>query len=285
MSRTRSMVASTLAGFAAGALAGVAITNAVIGAPLSRSRRDLSTAQHALAHDPLTGLPNRRAFLNHLDAALERGAAVAVAMLDLDRFKPSTTSSATAPVTNCCARSPTGYAACPQRCGWPPDYKATSSCCSSTAPTPPLSRARPGMPSPPPRTWWPAAITSPSAPASAWPSRNPPPGQTRVRTLTTVACSTTPTSRCTAPRPPVRAWSSPTGTPHEPAKTGEPARNGKAARRPTRHRLRATGNSGPPSLSTSRGRDQTGRAAGETPTTQPRAPQATSAAGSLQPRP
>src|SRR5689334_4857032 len=81
------MVASTLAGFAAGALAGVAITNAVIGARLSRSRRALSTAQHALAHDPLTCLPNRRAFLNHLDAALDSGTAVAVAMLDLDRFK------------------------------------------------------------------------------------------------------------------------------------------------------------------------------------------------------
>ena len=87
-----SMVASALVGFAAGTLAGAAITAAVVGVLLARSRRDLHTARHALSHDPLTGLPNRRAFLDHLDAALHNTAphrdhAVAVAMLDLDRFK------------------------------------------------------------------------------------------------------------------------------------------------------------------------------------------------------
>jgi len=86
------MVASALVGFAAGTLAGAAITAAVVGVLLARSRRDLHTARHALSHDPLTGLPNRRAFLDHLDAALHNTAphrdhAVAVAMLDLDRFK------------------------------------------------------------------------------------------------------------------------------------------------------------------------------------------------------
>jgi diguanylate cyclase (GGDEF)-like protein/PAS domain S-box-containing protein len=43
------------------------------------------------AHDPLTGLPNRRAFLERLDDAVrgarERGEHHAVAFLDLDRFK------------------------------------------------------------------------------------------------------------------------------------------------------------------------------------------------------
>ena len=43
------------------------------------------------AHDPLTGLPNRRAFIERLDEAVrgarERGEHHAVAFLDLDRFK------------------------------------------------------------------------------------------------------------------------------------------------------------------------------------------------------
>ena len=82
-----SMVASALVGFAAGTLAGAAITAAVVGVLLARSRRDLHTARHALSHDPLTGLPNRRAFLDHLDTALRAGTPVAVVMLDLDRFK------------------------------------------------------------------------------------------------------------------------------------------------------------------------------------------------------
>ncbi len=92
MSPTLTAVASVLLGFAAGTLAGAAITLAVVGVLLARSRRDLHTARHALSHDPLTGLPNRRAFLDRLDTALREAAphgegAVAVAMLDLDRFK------------------------------------------------------------------------------------------------------------------------------------------------------------------------------------------------------
>lgn len=83
MSPTWTTVASTLAG----ALAGAALTGAVVGAWLARSRRALHTAAHQLLHDPLTGLPNRRAFGDQLEVALRRGTAVAVAMLDLDRFK------------------------------------------------------------------------------------------------------------------------------------------------------------------------------------------------------
>src|SRR5205823_337984 len=47
-------------------------------------------AQAAL-HDPLTGLPNRKAFQDHLDVALARaereGGVVGVLFIDLDNFK------------------------------------------------------------------------------------------------------------------------------------------------------------------------------------------------------
>ena len=87
MSPTWTTAASALAGALVGALAGAAITGAVIGARLARSRRALHAVAHQLIHDPLTGLPNRRAFLDQLGVALRRGTPVAVAMLDLDRFK------------------------------------------------------------------------------------------------------------------------------------------------------------------------------------------------------
>ncbi len=83
MSPNLTAVASALAG----ALAGAALTAMFVAARLARSRRALHTAHHQLAHDPLTGLPNRRAFLAHLDAALRGGTPVAVVLLDLDRFK------------------------------------------------------------------------------------------------------------------------------------------------------------------------------------------------------
>jgi diguanylate cyclase (GGDEF)-like protein len=83
VSPTLTAVASALAG----ALTGAALTGALARAWLAHSRRALRTAQHQLSHDPLTRLPNRRAFLGRLDAALRGGTAVAVVMLDLDRFK------------------------------------------------------------------------------------------------------------------------------------------------------------------------------------------------------
>ncbi|MFG3423193.1 GGDEF domain-containing protein [Micromonospora sp. NPDC048063] len=53
-----------------------------------RLRADLATAQHDANHDPLTGLPNRRALLAHLRALLaDRTRPVTVALLDLNRFK------------------------------------------------------------------------------------------------------------------------------------------------------------------------------------------------------
>ncbi len=83
MSPTLTAVASALVG----ALAGAALTGALARARLAGSRRALHAAHHQLVHDPLTGLPNRRSYLTHLNAALRGGAAVAVVMLDLDRFK------------------------------------------------------------------------------------------------------------------------------------------------------------------------------------------------------
>jgi diguanylate cyclase len=78
---------TTAASILVGALAGTAITGAVVGVRLARSRRALHTVAHQLIHDPLTGLPNRGAFLHQLDAVMRCGTPFAVAMLDLDRFK------------------------------------------------------------------------------------------------------------------------------------------------------------------------------------------------------
>jgi diguanylate cyclase (GGDEF)-like protein len=56
-----------------------------------RSARDALTQEHHATHDPLTGLPNRRHFLEAAAASLERARArrhrVAVVALDLDGFK------------------------------------------------------------------------------------------------------------------------------------------------------------------------------------------------------
>ena len=58
-------------------------------------------------HDALTGLPNRNLLRQQMDDMLLHGRRsaekIAVLMLGLDNFKPSTTRSATAPATSCCA--------------------------------------------------------------------------------------------------------------------------------------------------------------------------------------
>jgi len=71
----------------AAALAGAVTAAAVLGARLARAHRELRTARRLLNQDPLTGLPNRRAALAHLDAARQVRRPIAVALLDLDRFK------------------------------------------------------------------------------------------------------------------------------------------------------------------------------------------------------
>ena len=62
----------------------------VIGNAVER-REDEERTRHEALHDPLTGLPNRRLFLDRLGGALARRAArrrsVAVLFLDLDQFK------------------------------------------------------------------------------------------------------------------------------------------------------------------------------------------------------
>jgi diguanylate cyclase (GGDEF)-like protein len=67
---------------AGGVLAGLAAA----GPLLCAQQRALAAARHAAARDPLTGLPNRRALITTLSAALARGQ-VAVVLLDLDQFK------------------------------------------------------------------------------------------------------------------------------------------------------------------------------------------------------
>ncbi|WP_434740744.1 GGDEF domain-containing protein [Micromonospora sp. SH-82] len=54
----------------------------------SRLRAKLAHARHEANHDPLTGLPNRRALRHHLDTLLsDTTRPISVAMLDLDTFK------------------------------------------------------------------------------------------------------------------------------------------------------------------------------------------------------
>lgn len=63
---------------------------AVIGAMavyLLRLRRERDQARWQATHDPLTGAPNRRALATALDRLVAAGHPVAVAMIDLDRFK------------------------------------------------------------------------------------------------------------------------------------------------------------------------------------------------------
>ncbi|MDG4756117.1 MULTISPECIES: GGDEF domain-containing protein [Micromonospora] len=54
----------------------------------ARLHTALTTAEHDARHDALTGLPNRRALLTHLnDQVADRTRPVSVALLDLNRFK------------------------------------------------------------------------------------------------------------------------------------------------------------------------------------------------------
>ena len=58
---------------------------------MSAMRKELAVAQHKANSDPLTGLPNRRAFDQHLRTAFENarraGTPLAVAICDIDHFK------------------------------------------------------------------------------------------------------------------------------------------------------------------------------------------------------
>ncbi|HEX7167605.1 MAG TPA: bifunctional diguanylate cyclase/phosphodiesterase [Acidimicrobiales bacterium] len=64
--------------------AGVALANNEL---LERLRHEASVNEHKSLHDALTDLPNRSLFSLRVEAALARGSAAAVLLLDLDRFK------------------------------------------------------------------------------------------------------------------------------------------------------------------------------------------------------
>ena len=54
---------------------------------MDRLRRLAAEHAHEALHDPLTGLPNRRAFMDAVEAAMHRGETAAVLLLDLNDFK------------------------------------------------------------------------------------------------------------------------------------------------------------------------------------------------------
>jgi diguanylate cyclase (GGDEF)-like protein len=66
-----------------GVLAGISLA----GGLLWHQQRALNRARYDATHDDTTGLPNRRAALDHLRHALRRRRPVGVVLLDLDRFK------------------------------------------------------------------------------------------------------------------------------------------------------------------------------------------------------
>jgi diguanylate cyclase (GGDEF)-like protein len=64
--------------------ASIALDN---GRLVDRLRREAADRAHDAMHDPLTGLPNRRQFLQSIEDALGKDTPVGVLLLDLDRFK------------------------------------------------------------------------------------------------------------------------------------------------------------------------------------------------------
>lgn len=66
--------------------------NARLQVEIDERQRAEARARHTAMHDPLTGLPNRRLFMDRLDSAILRASrnhgAFALAYLDIDGFKP-----------------------------------------------------------------------------------------------------------------------------------------------------------------------------------------------------
>jgi diguanylate cyclase (GGDEF)-like protein len=63
------------------------VAQLVTGVLLLRSSQMLQRERYDATHDPVTGLPNRRAVTRHLRTALRRGTPTGLVFLDLDRFK------------------------------------------------------------------------------------------------------------------------------------------------------------------------------------------------------
>ena len=100
---------------AGGVLAGLAVAAAL----LARQRRIIHHQRQALAardrdrtywhrlatHNDTTELPNRRALWTHLEATFSLGEPLGLVLIDLDRFKRSTTPTVTSTAMTCCTRS------------------------------------------------------------------------------------------------------------------------------------------------------------------------------------
>lgn len=87
MSPHTSPAATHLAIAASATLAVAVAVIAAMAVYLLRLRRERDQARWQATHDPLTGVPNRRALATALNGLVGAGQPVAVAMIDLDRFK------------------------------------------------------------------------------------------------------------------------------------------------------------------------------------------------------
>jgi diguanylate cyclase (GGDEF)-like protein len=79
--------AATILGAVLGAAAGVAVTRAWRSRQLAAALADAATWRTEALHDPLTGLPNRRAAVAEVHRRLADHRAFLFALLDLDNFK------------------------------------------------------------------------------------------------------------------------------------------------------------------------------------------------------
>ena len=203
----------------------------ILARDVAKRRALESQLSYQAFHDPLTGLANRRRFVDHAEAALGGRSRVGGSprcSWTSTTSRRSTTASGMPRGTSCWWPSPRGSATASVPRTWPRASAATSSasCCST-------SRIRP-TPRPWPSGCWPGSrprsrspgSRSRSMPASGWPS-------TPRRCTGWTTCSATPTSRCTRRRPSARAGStSSTATPRAASSPSAPGPISGTVRRP-----------------------------------------------------